>query len=297
MSFKVQNYLPAGKPWDMWLSVLNARKRLGYWPDVKSPKTFNEHILAQKRDFGPNLDLARELTDKARVKDWLMRNGYADLVIPTILVTDDPEEVAALPIDRDMVIKATHGSGDVIIKRAGDPPFGPEDIKRMRAWLKEDYYRRSRELSYKGLEHRIIVEEMLSGADGEVPWDFKIGCFQGEPFVIQVDMDRYSDHTRQLFTPDWALLDFCTTYPRKEGMVVPRPETLDYILQLARNLTKPFRFCRIDLYILPDNSVKLGEFTFYPANGCEIFVPASGDLACGRMMHDASKENQVSVGQ
>ncbi|MCG7522715.1 ATP-grasp fold amidoligase family protein [Ruegeria sp. Ofav3-42] len=280
---KLQNYLPTGRIWDNALSVLNARKRLGYFPKVRQPRTFNEHILAQKWTFRGDLNLARRITEKAQVKEWLAEMEMQPLVVPTIGVFNSVEEIEAFQFEGEVIAKSTHGSGEAIIRTAeAGVAFTPEDLQTFREWLQEDYYQRSREPNYKGIPKRIIVEPLLRDETGNPPKDFKFFCADGEPFAIQVDHGRYTEHTRQLYSTDWQLMDFSMCYPRKPEAMSP-PAQLTEALETARKLSNGFGFVRVDFYFMPEG-LKLGEMTFFPGNGAEKFQPEHGDQQLGEVI-------------
>lgn len=284
MKFKLQNYLPISPKWNSLLSSLHAWRRIGYWPNTTTPKTFNEHILAQKKKFGGDVKLAREITDKHLFKLWLKKGGFEDLIVPTIGVFDKIEDLYNFKITQDLIIKPTHSSGDLMVRPAsGGEKFSQKEILTMKQWLNTDYYKRSREPSYKGLIPRIIIEETLLDSQQKLPNDFKIFCSSGNPFMIQIDLGRFDNHTRQLYSLDWQLLPYTMCYPRNET-VQPRPVGISAAIELARTLSAEFEFCRVDFYILSDTNLKLGEITFFPGNGAELFSPASGDQICGNLI-------------
>lgn len=265
------------------MSVLNARKRLGYFPKIRRPKTFNEYILAQKWKFTGDLELARRITEKAQVKEWLAELGMEHLVVPTIGVFNSVEEIEAFHFEGEVIAKSTHGSGEAIIRIAETGvAFSQDDLLTFREWLQEDYYQRSREPNYKGIPKRIIVEPLLRDETGNPPKDFKFFCAGGEPFAVQVDHGRYTEHTRQLYTPDWRLMEFSMCYPRKPEAMSP-PAQLIEALEAARKLSTGFGFVRVDFYFMPEG-LKLGEMTFFPGNGAERFQPEHGDRHLGELI-------------
>ena len=68
----------------------------------------------------------------------------------------------------------------------------PDDLLNrdlLKAWLRYDYYRNTREQNYKYLTPKVIIEEFITD-DGKNPVpDYKISCFGGVPQLIQVDLD------------------------------------------------------------------------------------------------------------
>lgn len=285
-SFKPQMYIPTGKFWDAALSVINVYKRLRYWPNYRNPRTFNEHFLREKIRFSGDIELAKTLTDKIDIKLWLKNNGFGDYVIPTYLEVDNVNELKDRQLPRRCILKPAHSSGDLIILNDNRPrTLNSDELRRIKKWLHEDYYRRGREPNYKRLKPRVVVEELLLDESGQPPKDYKIECAAGHPFMIQVDIDRFIGHVRQLYTADWQLLPYCTSFPQYPAPL-PCPAQLDLALSIARKLSQPFRLCRVDLYFIGDNELKIGEVTFYPANCAETFMPSSGDAEAGKLINE-----------
>ena len=112
--------------------------------------------------------------------------------------------------------------------------------------------------------------------------DFKFFMIEGRPFVIQVDLDRFGNHTRQFYSLDWRLLDFTLKYPRNR-VPLDRPVQLSAALDTASALARDFPLCRVDLYLLTESAIKAGEITFFPDGGTEPSSPESADFELGRM--------------
>ncbi|WP_109317297.1 ATP-grasp fold amidoligase family protein [Pseudovibrio ascidiaceicola] len=292
---KLQNFLPTGHFWDNALSILNARKRLGYFPNPRNPRSFNEHILAQKWDFRGDLSLAQRVTDKAEVKIWLSEMSMEHLIVPTLGVFENTWEIQAFHFSGEIIAKSTHGSGEALIRAAQDGrAFSLEDLETFRSWFSEDYYKRSREPNYKGLRKRVIVEPVLRDETGNVPKDFKFFCADGEPFAIQVDHGRHTHHTRQLYDTSWQLLPYSMCYERPPTPMA-KPVLLEEALATARQLSKGFGFARVDFYFMP-KGLKLGEMTFFPENGAGRFMPREGDMQMGRQLMEARNSSRSQLG-
>ena len=85
----------------------------------------------------------------------------------------------------------------------------------------------------------------------------------------QVDVDRFTGHRRAICSlPDFAIL------PIRYGYDVPAhvetPPNLGAMIDVARRLSTPFEFVRIDLYCDADR-IYFGEFTLSPAAGRDRF--------------------------
>ncbi len=279
---KLKRTLPTGVVLDNSLNLIHAWQRLGYFPNVSCPRTFNEYILANKRNFPGNLELARRISDKVLFKDWLKEKGYETLIVPSVCVFSSVDEMVDRIFEQNTIIKPSHLSGEVIILRVSRQ-LNSAEIFRITKWLKTDFYKMSREETYRGIKRKVIQEKLLLDAQQRVPMDFKFFCVFGNPFMIQVDMDRFSDHMRQLYSPDWIFLDFGLKFPRYPN-AIDRPECLPEALDIARALSRDFPFCRVDLYLLPGKVIKVGEITFFPGAGAEPFSPRSADLAVGQQV-------------
>ena len=251
------------------------------------PRSLNELFLANKRQFCGDMDLARRVTDKVEFKEWLRETReWKELVVPTVGVYGSVDEVRDLVCARDTILKPTHLSGRAILfeeERALDA----DELAKVDWWLKSDYYRISREPNYKGLRRRLICEPLLRDEFGKVPMDFKFFMVGGRPLVIQIDVDRFGNHTRQFYSLDWRLLDFTLKYPRNP-VPLDRPAQLSAALDTASSLARDFPLCRVDLYLLPGGAIKAGEITFFPGGGAELSSPASADFELGRMARDLS---------
>lgn len=58
------------------------------------------------------------------------------------------------------------------------------------------------------------------------------------------------------------------------------PDNLTDMIKVAEELSKGFKFLRVDLYNVEDK-IYFGELTFYPAAGMGAFVPEEWDEKLG----------------
>ena len=280
--------LPTGAPVDNLLNYIHAWNKLEYRPSLMEPRSLNELFLASKRRFSGDMNLARRVTDKVEFKEWLRETpAWKDLVVPTVAVYGSVDEVRDLVFPHDTILKPTHLSGPAILFEE-DRTLDARALAMVGRWLRKDHYRRSREPNYKGLRKRLICEPLLRDKAGNVPMDFKFFMVEGRPLMVQVDFDRFGNHTRQYYTPDWRLLDFAHVYPRNPDPL-DRPVQLSVGLDTASALAKDFPLCRVDLYLLREGTIKAGEITFFPHGAAMPFSPASADFELGRMARELSE--------
>ena len=113
---RAKRLLPTGALIDNSLNYVQAWNQLEYRPNLAEPRSLNELILASKRRFVGDVNLARRVTDKVDFKEWLRETqAWADLVIPTVGVYGSVDEVRDLVFARDTILKPTHLSGRAIL--------------------------------------------------------------------------------------------------------------------------------------------------------------------------------------
>jgi hypothetical protein len=237
------------------------------WNDVWYRIKSTDEILEPLRVF---------VSDKEHVKQFVKNEVGDQFNVPTLAVLRSPEEVDTFDFPPDCCIKPTQASSQVILRKHG----APVDRERIKSWFSINYYYDGRERNYRELEPKVIVEPLIFGSTNVE--DFKIFCFNGEPRLIQVDIDRYVDHTRKYFDKDWNEQDFSILYPRSEAEF-PRPASLDTMLAVARRLSAPFSFVRIDLYS-DGQRVLVGEITNCSENAGGVFVPRGAEKRASELM-------------
>lgn len=251
--------------------------QIGYWPQIREPRTFNEKILHRKL-FTENEQFST-VEDKWQVRDYVSTQVGEDILADVYYLTDDPSTIPFDELPDEFVIKPTHLSGPVRIvdKKA------TEDWEAMRntceRWLSQRHGEIRNEYWYSSIKPRVIVEERLRDDEHDVPLDFKFFVFHGEVKYIQVDMDRFSEHSRRLYDREWNPLEVSLKYPK--GPVISEPEKLDKMVSVADQLGDEFDFIRVDLYQLNDQRVVFGELTVGPGSGEERFKPVDYDFEFG----------------
>lgn len=248
--------------------------------DLIKPNTFNEKLQWLKL-FERN-PLYTKLADK-----YLVRKYVADKVGKEILnelygVYEKFEDINFQKLPQSFVIKATHGSGwNIICKNKRDIDLILVK-KEINSWLSDNYYNYGKEYVYKNIKPRIIIEKYLGYKNGSSLNDYKFFCFHGEPRFIQVDIDRFTNHTRNFYDLQWDLLPFELLYESNNNPV-PKPKNLSLMIEICNKLSKGINFCRVDLYDL-DDKVIFGEITFYPENGLGHFKPYEYDEKIGKFL-------------
>ncbi len=216
--------------------------------------------------------------DKEKMKRLVADIVGGDAFTPkTHWVGTDIGSVDLSAIPRPFVVKPTHLSGYVRFFREGDS-LDPESLaNECRSWLNIQFGRHNREWVYRGIQPRILVEEMLG--DSPLPPDYKLWVFGAKVELIQVDVTRFDKHARALFDPLWSRLPVTISYSTP-ALEIPRPATLEVMISVAERLGAMFDFVRVDLYE-HRGRVAVGELTFYPESGLGRISPASFDFTLG----------------
>ena len=255
------------------------KKYFGYKLDLEHPKTLNEKIQWLKINDRSNLHTicADKFLVRAYVKDKIGEEYLIPLVFETFNAYDiNKETLPSYPV----VVKVNHSRGVFLIKNRQDINY--EEIQnKLKDELKNNFYYRTREWQYKNIRPRILVEKMLLDDKNEIPYDYKFHCFNGNIELIQVDINRFLRHKRNLYNIKWEKQEFNWLW-QSEGNL-QKPKTLDKMIHLAKKLSENFIFSRIDLYTI-GTQIYFGEITFHPGSGFEKFDPFSIDKVLGNKL-------------
>jgi hypothetical protein len=264
------------------------RWRFGRWGNLKRPTTLNEKLHWKKMHGCEPFHTT--VSDKYAVREWVAARVGERYLIPLIAVLDDAERLDLARLPEPCIIKTTHASGQNVIIRDKRLVEEKELKARLRRWMSRNEYYLSREPQYRDIKPRLIVEQLLTDAEGNIPMDFKFHCFHGTVEVIQVDIDRFTDHRRNLYDVSWQLLPFTWCFWKKNrplwpnGRAVARPENLEEMIAVAQALSKEFDYVRVDLYNC-NGRVYFGELTLHHGGGWERFDPPSYDSFYGDKLH------------
>ncbi|MCA1241594.1 hypothetical protein LC092_04000 [Stappia stellulata] len=208
-------------------------------------------------------------SDKELVKGFIRQRIGETHVVPTLAVLRSKQKIRDFVFPNRCVIKPTHTSGDIILRRNGEPV----DMTTVLGWMDKNYYRDLREANNRDLAPKIIVEPFVFDADAVD--DMKVFCYRGKARIIQWDFDRHSGLTRALYTCDLEPLEASLLYPRATKRK-ERPRNLDAMLEAAERLASAFDLVRIDMYT-NDRDFLVGEITHIAGNATNPFIPADAE--------------------
>lgn len=257
--------------------------KTGWKLDIEYPKTFNEKLQWLKiYDRKP---IYTTMVDKYEVKKYIADKIGEEYIIPTLGVWDNFDEIDFDILPEQFVLKCTHDSGGLVIVSNKSKLNKEAARKKIEQSLKRNYYLYAREWPYKNVKARIIAEEYLDD-NGHVPVDYKISCFNGEPYKIMVCVDRDKDEPTKFYSFDWdwnLLRHNKWGKEAKDNTVCKRPEKLEKMYEIAKILSKDIPFVRIDLYEV-NNQIYFGEMTFFPDSGFDKNLDPEIDKMYGDML-------------
>lgn len=200
--------------------------------------------------------------DKLAVKD-LARTLCPEIrTAPIVRVLSGPGDLQEADANPSHLLKATHGCGWT---RRLSPPFHPATLRRqLRKWTKPYSVV---ETQYTFISPRFFIEEVINdaytGATGKARV-FMVRCIHGAPVSVRVRKEEGPRAVCNSYTPTFAPLE-PVAFP------LEKPAQWEALLRCATQLSAPFEFVRVDLYIGADGHIYLSEFTFTPAGGNQIF--------------------------
>lgn len=255
------------------------RQRMGYELDLQNPKTFS-HFIVFKKIYDRNPVLPK-MADKYLARQYLLErfgDDIKDFLVPILFVGSDPNKIPFDEITGNYIVKANHNSGPNFIVKTNNinKKYIVDSLIKQ---LKYPYGILKHEWAYGKIKKRlVVVERLLEDKDGNIPRDFKFHMINGKCAFIQVDFDRFIDHSRSLYDENWNFIE--GTLKFKQGIQIAPPLNLDLMLSISRKISFGFDYLRVDLYNL-NGKIYIGELTHYPGSGMEVFSPQSLDFRFG----------------
>lgn len=246
------------------------KSRRKYDLNLEKPKNLNEKIQWLKiYDATP---LKTELADKYLFKEWVSKKFGKEYIIPLLGVWDSFDKIDFNKLPNKFILKATHGSGwNYLVNNKSELNFTFVKNK-FDQWMKTNFaFVAGFELQYLNIKPRIIAEEYNENSEGEL-YDYKVYCFDGRVESIAFLSGKKENRRIAFFDTKWNKLNYNDTYPIFE-YDIPKPKKLNLMIEICEKASKGFSFVRVDLYILNDDSIKLGELTFTPTSGQLTFTP------------------------
>lgn len=253
---KVFPLLPIG-PRRHWIHKIN----IGSWGNFRKPTRMSEKI--NWRMIHDRRQLLVQGCDKVAMKELARQLVPGpELRIPETYWVGTDLDQAPDPLSLPgWVAKPTVGSGSVILDR-----LDRAGLKVATADWGDPVQTRNGEWGYSQTPSRIVIEERLPVAVGDVPVDYKFWVFNGRCEFLQIIEGRFSDVHMTFCDREWNILPwefrFASPLPKPA-----RPADTSGLIEMAERLGRDWDFVRVDLYRMDDGQIWFGEFTPYPHGG------------------------------
>jgi hypothetical protein len=260
-----------------------AKRRLGYVPNIETPRTFNEKVQWRKiYDRNPLFPI---VADKYRVRDYIedkLGAAQAARLLPRLVqVVYNADDIDFDALPDDVVFKANHGSGWNLFLRKGDPVDRELIRNEVKYWLRRSYGRKKWEWAYHAMPRCVVIEELILDDAGNMPDDMKFQVFDGNCGFVTWDDDRFGAYTQHFMNRDFNQLDF-TLKPLVTREIGTKPKHYEAMLALAEQLGAEFDSIRVD-YLFNDDGFWINELTLYRGSGMEPFDPPEFDERFGAL--------------
>ncbi len=253
-------------------------KIFGRHIDWENPKSFNEKLQWLKiNDRNPE---HIKLVDKYAVREYIKEAIGEEYLIPLIGVWDKVDDIDFDSLPDSFVLKCTHGSGCNIVCSDKSKLNIKEAKKKLKKWMKINYYYLSREWPYKAVKPRIICEKFMRDCSSDDLRDYKFFCFNGKMKCGFVASERQTDDVKfNFFDREWNELPF-ENYHLKLKEAIDKPINFSKMIELSEILSSDEIFLRVDFYEINDK-IFFGELTFYHGAGFLPFNPEKYDYILG----------------
>ena len=246
-------------------------------PDLRNPQDLNEKILWLK--LFSDTTKWTELADKYKVRNYVESLGLEKYLVKLYGHWINVKDINFDVLPNSLIFKVNNGDGkgtNYIVKDLRTE--NKEELCILfEKWLnRKNIGALSAEPQYKNMIPCIIAEELLpipSGYSSLV--DYKIWCINGEAKYIWTCCDRDEDGggadvmTYDLeWNPHPEFSVFTSEY--RKGRLLPKPDNLDEMLELAEKLSNGFPQLRVDLYNI-EGKIYFGELTFTSQGGMMDF--------------------------
>ena len=258
------------------------KKHIGYTPNLKQPKTFNEKMQWLK--LNDRSETHTIISDKFLARSYIAKIIDDKYLVPLLFQTYDVNELRKeiLP-QTPYVIKTNHDCGGMVFIRDKSDFNESKILPFFEKRLSTSYFYFSREWQYKNIKPCIIIERLLLTKEENFPFDYKVYCFNGKAQLISVDKDRgLKTKSRHWYDINWNKKDINWNVP-SDLSEISKPKFLNEIIVLSEKLSKEFYFLRVDWYDV-DGKLYIGELTLHPGGGILKIEPEKWDRTLGDML-------------
>lgn len=252
-----------------------------------NPQTLNEKI--QWLQLYTDTSIWSKYADKYELRSLVKELGYEDCLPKLYGIWDSVEDIDFDSLPKRFVLKCTHDSHSTMIIDKESVNYSSLK-KKFKKYVKTPFGYANCEPHYTKIKPRIIAEELLPNTCSDISFsliDYKVWCFNGKPSFVWTAYNRKHDSVCvDLYDLNWNL---CSNYNKFTNLyrdghgIVPRPKSLEKMLEIASVMSKGFPQVRIDFYDIAGKPY-IGEMTFTSACGRMPFFSDEAQLRMGQMI-------------
>lgn len=247
---------------------------------LDNPRTFSEKLQWLKLYY--HRPECTVMADKYLAKEWVAEKIGPEYVIPTLGVWERVEDIDFDALPDRFVLKCNHDNRSVVIckdKSLFDVRAAKDKLSQC---MKRDFYTMTREWPYKNVPRRIIAEAYLDSGSEDL-MDYKFFCFDGEPKLMYVVANRYTDCTFNYYDMDFLPSKFSSKYGKSSDVVLEKPAMFSEMKRVASALSAGFPHVRVDLYCVR-GQIYCGELTFFHYSGYDDMRSFEADRELGEWL-------------
>lgn len=260
-------------------------EKFGYRFDIQHPKTYTEKIQWYKAYYTGDGHLDR-IVDKHLFKQYVKEKLGEGYTIPLIGVWTDIKDLekdwANLP--EEFCLKSNvkdAGRWVEIIHKKSEIVFKKKKQEWSQWLLPKLSLINGFAIAYYNCTPKILAERYVENVKDQL-YDYKIMCFDEQPFCVEAAMERFGS-TGPSFTfydLNWNKLD--VTSGHHPNLDVPHPHHFEEMLEIAKVLSKDFPHVRVDFFDTEDK-LYVAELTFFTGGGYSYYEPQSFNVQMGKL--------------
>jgi hypothetical protein len=253
---------------------------VGYQGDFENPKTWQEKI--QFRKLYGNHTFYALVADKYRARSYVSSKVGEKHLIPLLGVYDRLDKSVFDGLPPQFIVKANHGCKWNEIVYDKSKLDIDKTIIRFNKLCKRRYGWAAGERHYNFIPPKIVIEQLLRGPRGGLPWDYCFFCYRGPRGFDYYFAIGSPDGRTAGFSKNWEPIS--SNIPEDELAAHFKPANFEVMVQVARDLSADFDFVRVDLYTVEDK-VYFGELTCTPHQGYALFASEERQKLVDSMWH------------
>lgn len=240
-------------------------------PDLEHPVDLIEKIYWMQ--LHADTSLWTRCADKFAMRGYVKECGYDKYLPQNLGKWDNSDDIDFNSLPNEFVLKTNNSCGTVMLIKDKSQVNYKKIRRKLKQWLKIPYGWGGAQLHYTRIRPCIIAEELLhqdektKAISPNSLVDYKIWCINGKPESICVAYNRHDIKyiNIAMYDTQWnpipENLHSIETDKYNPDIAIPKPNSLEKMLRIAEDLSKPFPEVRVDFYEI-DGKPIIGEMTF-----------------------------------